>query len=136
MKKNINANYHSRKGNAAILLFFLPLVDTGPVVDVVTVVAADDELLLVFTLYTDSASLVSVSTVTMSRLLVLIITMSSTSGSSSFMVTRLVTGLAGSLEPIQSVSFSFAPLNIVSCLTDLRAGDTRLTRGQLVQVCP
>ena len=128
MKKNINANYHSRKGNAAILLFFLPLVDTGPVVDVVAVVAADDELLLVFTLYTDSASLVSVSTVTMSLLLVLIITISSasTSGSSSFMVTRLVTGLAGSLEPMQSVSFSFAPLNIVSCLTDLRAGDTRL----------
>ena len=128
MKKNINANYHSRKGNAAILLFFLPLVDTGPVVDVVAVVAADDELLLVLTLYTDSASLVSVSTVTMSLLFELIITISSasTSGSSSFMVTRLVTGLAGSLEPIQSVSFSLAPLNIVSCLTDLRAGDTRL----------
>ncbi len=123
-KENLNANDHSRKGNAAILLFFLPLVDTGHVV----VVVADDELLFVWTLYTDSASLVSVSTVMMSRLLVLIITISSasTSGSSCFMVTRFVTGLAGSLEAMQSVSFSFAPLNMVSCLTDLRAGDTRL----------
>ena len=71
----------------------------------------------------------------MSRVLVLIITISSgdSSGSSSLTVTLLVTGVeeqeGSPIGRMHSVSFSLDPLNMVSCLTDLSAGDTTLVPG-------